>query len=166
MLSERLGRWQFALFFIGVNMTFFPMHLLGLAGMTRRVYTYGAETGWARSTWSRLSARSSIDLSMFLFVINVAWSLFKGERAGRRSLGRADARVVDVRRRLPRTTSSRCPSCLRASRCGRRATGADARQRTVDEIREGLVTTVLDATPDVRYAYPPPGSGRSAAPWR
>ena len=46
MLSERLGRWQFWLFFIGFNLTFFPMHILGLEGMPRRIYTYGAETGW------------------------------------------------------------------------------------------------------------------------
>ena len=37
MLSERLGRWNFWLFFIGFNVTFFPMHLLGLQGMPRRV---------------------------------------------------------------------------------------------------------------------------------
>ena len=46
MLSERLGRWNFWLFFVGVNLTFFPMHQLGLEGMPRRVYTYLAETGW------------------------------------------------------------------------------------------------------------------------
>jgi heme/copper-type cytochrome/quinol oxidase subunit 1 len=46
LLSETLGRWHFALFFIGVNLTFFPMHQLGLDGMTRRVYTYLAGTGW------------------------------------------------------------------------------------------------------------------------
>jgi hypothetical protein len=40
MLSERLGRWNFWLFFVGFNLTFFPMHMLGLHGMPRRVYTY------------------------------------------------------------------------------------------------------------------------------
>lgn len=46
MMSERLGWWSFALIFVGVNVTFFPMHQLGLEGMPRRVYTYLAETGW------------------------------------------------------------------------------------------------------------------------
>ena len=46
MLDERLGRWKFWLFFIGFNVTFFPMHLLGLQGMPRRVYTYPAGMGW------------------------------------------------------------------------------------------------------------------------
>ena len=42
MLSERLGQSSFWLLFVGFNLTFFPMHLLGLDGMPRRVYTYPA----------------------------------------------------------------------------------------------------------------------------
>ncbi|HKZ07107.1 MAG TPA: cytochrome c oxidase subunit I, partial [Methylomirabilota bacterium] len=45
-LSERMGRWVFWLLFAGVNVTFFPMHLTGLLGMPRRVYTYQAGLGW------------------------------------------------------------------------------------------------------------------------
>jgi cytochrome c oxidase subunit I+III len=45
-LSERLGRWVFALMFVGVNVTFFPMHITGLMGMPRRVYTYPVGLGW------------------------------------------------------------------------------------------------------------------------
>src|SRR5438132_10110581 len=46
MLSETLGKWNFWLFFLAFNVTFFPMHLLGLEGMPRRVYTYTSELGW------------------------------------------------------------------------------------------------------------------------
>ena len=46
MLSERLGKWHFWLFFVGFNVTFGPMHVLGLNGMPRRVYTYPAGLGW------------------------------------------------------------------------------------------------------------------------
>jgi cytochrome c oxidase subunit I+III len=45
-LSERLGRWAFWLMFLGFNIAFLPMHLLGLWGMPRRVYTYPAEMPW------------------------------------------------------------------------------------------------------------------------
>src|SRR2546421_2806910 len=40
MLDERLGKLSFWLIFIGMNVTFFPMHMLGLLGMPRRVYTH------------------------------------------------------------------------------------------------------------------------------
>jgi cytochrome c oxidase subunit I+III len=45
-LSETLGRWAFGLMFAGTNLTFFPMHLTGLLGMPRRVYTYPSGLGW------------------------------------------------------------------------------------------------------------------------
>src|SRR5687768_9612262 len=46
MMSERLGRWNFWVMFAGFNITFFPMHVLGIQGMPRRVYTYPAAMGW------------------------------------------------------------------------------------------------------------------------
>jgi cytochrome c oxidase subunit I+III len=46
MLSERLGRWVFWLMFIGFNVSFMPMHLTGLMGMPRRVWTYPSNLGW------------------------------------------------------------------------------------------------------------------------
>ena len=56
--AERaLGRWNFWLFFIGFNVTFFPMHLLGLHGMPRRVYTYPAEMGWGTHERARDARR-------------------------------------------------------------------------------------------------------------
>ncbi|WP_204623469.1 cbb3-type cytochrome c oxidase subunit I [Crenalkalicoccus roseus] len=58
--SERAGKWSFWLLFIGFNLTFFPLHHTGLAGMPRRVYTYPAGLGWE---WTNLLA--SIGAAMF-----------------------------------------------------------------------------------------------------
>ncbi len=52
-LSERVGRWSAGLMFVGFNLAFFPMHLAGLAGMPRRVYTYDAGLGW--TAWNLLA---------------------------------------------------------------------------------------------------------------
>jgi cytochrome c oxidase subunit 1/cytochrome c oxidase subunit I+III len=46
MLSERLGKLSFSTMFIGFNLAFFPMHILGFLGMPRRIYTYKAGLGW------------------------------------------------------------------------------------------------------------------------
>ena len=50
LLDERLGRWNFWLMFVGFNVGFFPMHITGLLGMPRRVYTYPDNLAWTLST--------------------------------------------------------------------------------------------------------------------
>jgi cytochrome c oxidase subunit I+III len=63
-LSETLARWVFGLMFTGFNVAFFPMHITGLLGMPRRVYTYAPEMGW-----SGLNMVSTI--GAFLFALGV-----------------------------------------------------------------------------------------------
>jgi cytochrome c oxidase subunit I+III len=82
MLNETLGKWNFWLFFIGFNMTFFPMHILGLHGMTRRIYTYVAETGWGKLNLLATMGVGVMAVGILLFLINVAWSRKKGMIAG------------------------------------------------------------------------------------
>jgi cytochrome c oxidase subunit 1 len=81
MLNENLGRLHFALTFIGMNLTFMPMHELGLLGMNRRIAIYDVQfqpLNQLSTLGAYLMAVSTLPL-----VINVAWSLIKGEKAAR-----------------------------------------------------------------------------------
>jgi cytochrome c oxidase subunit I+III len=82
MLSASLGKWNFWLFFVGFNVAFFPMHVLGLQGMTRRIYTYDAASGWGGLNLLATAGALLIAASVLLFIVNVARSLRVGERAG------------------------------------------------------------------------------------
>jgi cytochrome c oxidase subunit 1 len=82
MLSERLARWQFWLLYIGFILTFVPMHVAGILGMPRRIYTYDADRGWA--IWNQLTTIGALIQvpSFALFVVNVIWALRRGRPAG------------------------------------------------------------------------------------
>jgi cytochrome c oxidase subunit 1 len=82
LLNETLGSWHFWLMFIGMNLTFFPMHFSGLAGMPRRIYTYDAGQGWdffnKLSTWGAYI----LAIGMVIFVYNFFRSMKNGAIAG------------------------------------------------------------------------------------
>ena len=78
MLSERLGRWVFWLMFLGFNIAFFPMHITGLQGMPRRVWTYPSEMGWDLLNMISTIGAYMIAAGVALFVID----LFRCFRAG------------------------------------------------------------------------------------
>jgi cytochrome c oxidase subunit I len=82
MLSERLGRWHFWLFTIGFNLTFLTMHIPGMLGMARRIYTYPADRGW--ELWNLVTTLGVPFqvLGVFLFVVNIVVSLRRGAIAG------------------------------------------------------------------------------------
>jgi cytochrome c oxidase subunit I len=82
MMGERLGQWNFALAFIGFNVAFFPMHILGLMGMPRRVYTYPEGSGWGALNMLSSIGAAVFALSFVLFLWNVIASLRSGRLAG------------------------------------------------------------------------------------
>ena len=82
MLSERLARWQFWLLYIGFILTFGPMHLSGMLGMPRRIYTYELDRGWTfLNQLTTLGALIQAP-SFLIFVYNIVVSLWKGKPAG------------------------------------------------------------------------------------
>jgi cytochrome c oxidase subunit 1 len=82
MLSETLGRWHFWLFLIGFHLTFDFMHVPGLLGMPRRIYTYETGRGW--DNWNLIVSIGVAfqALAILLWVVNVFRSYYKGEVAG------------------------------------------------------------------------------------
>ena len=81
-LSEGLGKIQFVIMFIGFNLTFFPMHILGLEGMPRRIANYAPEAGWNDLNLLATIGGFTIALSMLPFIWNVFVTLRNGEPAG------------------------------------------------------------------------------------
>ena len=81
MFSEKLGKLNFWLAFVGFNLAFFPMHFTGMDGMPRRIYTYSSEMGW--SMWNGVSTVGAfmLALSMLVFLHNIVTSWRKGELA-------------------------------------------------------------------------------------
>jgi cytochrome c oxidase subunit 1 len=155
MLGERLGRWNFWLFLIRYNLTFSPMHLLGLAGMPRRVYTYGAEMGWGNLNALASLGALTIAVSVLLFVVNVWRSLRHGEVAGPNPWNAATlewsipspppaynfAAVPVVRGRDPLWEAGGIQGHVAGL--------------AVDS-REVIMTSVLDAEPETRESFPEP----------
>ncbi len=83
-MSETLGRWVFGLMFVGVNVTFFTMHVTGMRGMPRRVYTYPDGLGWnvANAVSTAGAFLIAAGVAVFLYDLARRFRPFGGEQAG------------------------------------------------------------------------------------
>jgi cytochrome c oxidase subunit 1 len=155
MLSEKLGRWHFWLFFIGFNLTFFPMHILGLRGMPRRVYTYLPGSGWEGMNEIAGIGAVFMTFGALVWLYNIFTSYRGGERAGDNPWGASSLEWATASPppiynfdELP-TVNSRTPLWTAT------AETPIVRGVRVDE-REVLITRVLDAEPDHLAIFPKP----------
>ena len=82
MYDERLGRLSFWVIFAGLNITFLPMHWLGIVGMVRRMWTYPAETGWGPANLVISGGAFLLAGGVALVVLNFVRSLLRGTPAG------------------------------------------------------------------------------------
>ena len=82
MLNEKLGKWHFWLFLIGFHLTFDFMHIPGLLGMPRRIYTYEPGRGWDGLNLIVTVGTFFQAAAILCFVCNLVWSYFQGRRAG------------------------------------------------------------------------------------
>lgn len=152
-MSDRVGRFAFWMMFCGFNVTFFPMHLAGLRGMPRRVYTYPGDLGW---DWLNLISTMGavvLGIGMFAVVIDVTlhrrrqprgevnpwkagtleWISEPAEKWGMRSIPRVESRY-------PLWDQERLAAEVKRGEWYL----SDAREGK----RETLVTSVLDAEPE------------------
>jgi cytochrome c oxidase subunit 1 len=153
MLNERLGQAGFWLLFTGFNLTFFPMHILGLMGMPRRVYTYQSELGWGALNLLASAGAVLMAVALLIYLANIVRTRRRGVLAGANPWG---APTLEWETTSPPpafnfnpgpTVSGREPLWHR-----------DADQPVVvglsTDKREVLVTRVLDAEPDHVSEFP------------
>jgi cytochrome c oxidase subunit 1/cytochrome c oxidase subunit I+III len=81
-LSERLGKWSFWIMFLSFNVVFFPMQIVGILGMPRRIYTYPGDLGWGGWNMAETIGAYVLGVGILLSIINFLVSL-RGARAGR-----------------------------------------------------------------------------------
>jgi len=81
LLDERLATWQFWTMFVGFNLTFFPMHILGLDGMPRRIADYAPGRGWEMWNGVETFGAYLLGVGIILFMIAVLRSLRQPVRA-------------------------------------------------------------------------------------
>jgi cytochrome c oxidase subunit 1 len=157
LLSDRLGTVSFWLAFIGFNLTFFPMHILGLEGMPRRIYTYAAETGWGPLNLLASGGAVVLTLGVLTSVTNAMRSLWSGAVAGNNPY---EAGTLEW------ATSSPPPAF---NFVNPRTVGGsmplweDPPDQPIvvglrNDIRDVLVTYVTDAAPDHRDEFPDPSA--------
>ncbi|WP_333875144.1 cytochrome c oxidase subunit I [Methylobacter sp.] len=161
LMDERLGRWNFWTMFIGFNLAFFPMHISGLLGMPRRIYTYSNGYGWDTLNFVTTIGAFLFAIGVLLFVANVALSLRRGEKSGPNPW---DASTLEWAVASPPppynfavipTVASRHP--LWESHLSEEGSDSSVLDRgpLLAQGRETMGVTVLDGEPDVILKMPP-----------
>ncbi|HYY97758.1 MAG TPA: cytochrome c oxidase subunit I [Pyrinomonadaceae bacterium] len=155
MMGEGLGKLTFWLLFAGFNLTFFPMHQLGLAGMPRRVYTYLPGMGWENMNLTATVGAGVMALGVMAFAVNFFWSRAAGRVAGENPWG-ADSLEWGTSSPPPPYNFAHIPVVQGRSALWERTedapvvVGLDTKKRTV------LATTIVDAAPSMRHELPGP----------
>ena len=155
LLSERLGRWFFGLMFAGFNLTFFPMHVLGLHGMPRRVYTYLPELGWGPLNMTASAGALLMACGVLIFLFD-ALGLRRTREAAGADPWRAPTFEWATASPPPMGNFAHPPTAG-----GREPLWEDPPHQPIvvglaTSYREVLVTHVLDAEPDHRQKFPDP----------
>ncbi|WP_425331332.1 cytochrome c oxidase subunit I [Paracoccus ravus] len=152
-LSERLGRWSFWLCFTGFNICFLPMHLTGLLGMPRRVYTYSGDLGW--NMLNLISTLGAFVLAAGILVF--VWDLIRPKgRAPHSARNPWDAGTLEWTHDVPDEpwgvrsvpyVTSRYPLWDQPEMLARMDAGRFYLPDAPEGERETLITSAVDAVP-------------------
>jgi cytochrome c oxidase subunit 1/cytochrome c oxidase subunit I+III len=162
MMDERLGKWNFWTMFLGFNIGFFPMHISGLLGMPRRVYTYADGMGWDWLNLITTVGSFIFAIGVLIFLVNVVRSYRRGVAAGNNPWDAPTLEWVSTSPPPPYnfvvipTVASRHPLWE-----GRLDESRDQVERShvgtglvLDHGRETVGTTPLDAEPNIILKMP------------
>ena len=166
LMDEGLGRWNFWTMFVGFNLGFFPMHISGLMGMPRRVYTYPAGLGWDTLNLITTVGAFLFAVGIGIFLVNVLISRHRGKPAGANPW---DAPTLEWSVPSPPPPYNFAVIPIVASRHPLWEERLDETSNRsslhhgylLDRGRETLATTVLDAEPDLILKMP----GDSCSPF-
>src|SRR5215217_275316 len=155
MLSERAGHLNFWLMFIGFNMVFFPMHQLGLNGMPRRVYTYLPESGWGTLNLIASVGAFILASGVLVFIVNAFWARRAGVVAGDNPWA-ADTLEWSVSSPPPHYNFHNLPVVQGRYPIWQATEDAPVVRGLSTTKRETLVTSVMDAQPELKFEIPGP----------
>jgi cytochrome c oxidase subunit 1 len=155
MMSEKTGFVAFGLVFSGFHIAFFPMHLLGILGMPRRVYTYPAGMEW--ETLNRVSSLGALILALGLlaFVVDALLSFRRGHAADPNPWDAPGLEWATHSPPAPYNFPHLPVATGRTPLWENRGVLPVVTGLRVDD-RELLLTRVLDAEPDLREPSPAP----------
>ncbi len=160
-LSERLGKISFWLIFVGFNTAFLPMHITGLIGMPRRVYTYPEELGWGTLNMISTVGAFLVAAGVLVFLIDLARNLRPAvaETAGNIwNAGTLEWLPNDIyaARSVPYVTS-RDPLWEAPRISDEVEKGRYYLPGSTTGMRETIITSATDATPQYVQRLPGPG---------
>ncbi|MCB1674778.1 MAG: cytochrome c oxidase subunit I [Halioglobus sp.] len=160
-LSERLGRWVFWLMFVGFNVAFLPMHVVGLLGMPRRVWTYSSELGWGGYNMLSTAGAYLLAAGVLLFIIDLVRNFRVSDNEGEDNpwgAGTLEWLPGDVysTRSIPHVTSLE-PLWDQPKLAEQVAAGQHYLPNAPTGGRETIVTSAIDAKPQYVMQMPGPG---------
>jgi len=153
MMGDRLGKVAFVLVFAGFHLTFMTMHFTGLLGMPRRVYTYPSGLGWDVLNMVSTIGAFIMAFGVLVFLANLVASLRSGAIAGENPWGAASLEWATTSPPRP-YNFAHIPAVTSNTPLWEESLPVFSGLRVKE--RELVLTTVVEATPDVRDPSPTP----------